>query len=224
MNGFVRTLAASAAATLVASAHAGLVTSGSFDFMQVGAGYIDVQTFGSELVDLVTVSSPPVGSRIFLGGLIPGVENFYSDLDFDAASGSMASFSFRSEIEVSPFVLPEYEWAFAGNRLGFTSDVPVEILLDASLFLNGGGVGFFGVYGDGQAPQIFPFPTDRLTYFVTVGPGTHIITWGVMTAPSGGTGMMDGTVTLNFVPAPGAAALLALAGVAGLGTTRRRRA
>jgi hypothetical protein len=216
-----RLFAPLAAAIIVTPALAG-VTGGSntIDLMQTGSGYIDLDNPGQDsFEDLTSIINPPVGSFLFLGGVIPGVESFYGELGFESINESVARFEFRNEIEVVPFALPDYEWAFSGNRLVFTTVVPVEIFLLGNLSVAGAGLGFLEVYGDDSPALVNPFGGEW-GVFLTLGAGTHTIAWGAMSGPSGGSADFEGSVTLTLVPAPGAVALLA---AAGLVLTRRRR-
>jgi hypothetical protein len=216
-----RLFAPLAAAIVVAPAFAGIVGgTNTIDLMQTGSGYIDLENPGQDSFrDLTTIVNPPVGSFLFLGGVIPGVESFYGELGFESINESVARFEFRNEIEVVPFALPDYEWAFSGNRLVFTTVVPVEIFLLGNLSVAGAGLGFLEVYGDDSPALVNPFGGEW-GVFLTLGAGTHIIAWGAMSGPSGGSADFEGSVTLTLVPAPGAVALLA---AAGLVLTRRRR-
>jgi len=219
----VRALGASvAAATLVVAptASAGLLFGGgnSIDLMQVGTGYIDVADPGqSEFTDLAQIFSPPVGSSLLLGGSIPGVESFYSELAFTNLDGPIATFEFESDIDIES-IPPEYDISFAGSRLVFNTVVPVLLTLTGTVTSDGSASGFFYLYGT-SAP-IFLFGT--VNYTVEIGPGTTEIAWGVLgqdTSPTNDA-VFAGSLSLTLVPAPGAVALLAAAGlIAG----RRRR-
>lgn len=219
----VRALGASvAAATLVVAptASAGLLFGGgnSIDLMQVGTGYIDVADPGqSEFTDLAQIFSPPVGSSLLLGGSIPGVESFYSELAFTNLDGPIATFEFESDIDIES-IPPEYDISFAGSRLVFNTVVPVLLTLTGTVTSDGSASGFFYLYGT-SAP-LFLFGT--VNYTVEIGPGTTEIAWGVLgqdTSPTNDA-VFAGSLSLTLVPAPGAVALLA---AAGLLAGRRRR-
>ena len=216
-----RIFAALAAASAVAPALAGIIGgTNEITLMQTGSGYIDLNNPGQDSFrDLTSITNPPVGSLLFLGGVIPGVEAFYGRVEFLSVDATTARFGFRNEIEVIPFALPEYEWAFSGNRLSFTTVVPVELALYGELDVDGAGLGFLEVYGDGQNPYVNPFGGDW-GIGLTLAAGTHTIAWGAMSGPSGGFADFEGGITLTLVPAPGAVALLA---AAGLVLPRRRR-
>jgi hypothetical protein len=216
-----RLFAPLAAALLVAPAFAGIVGgTNTIDLMQTGSGYIDLENPGQDsFEDLTSIADPPVGSFLFLGGVIPGVESFFGELEFSSLSESTARFDFLNEIEVVPFALPDYEWAFSGNRLLFTTVVPVEVTLFGSLMTSGAGLGFLEIYGDDADPFVNPIGGEWGVSF-TLGAGTHAIAWGAMSGPSGGAAEFAGSMTLTLIPAPGAVALLA---AAGLILSRRRR-
>lgn len=222
---FHRMCAPLAAGLLVAPAWAGIVGgSNSIDLMETGAGYVDLKDPGNDdFHDVIGVENPPVGTNIFLEGFIPGVQAFSSDLTFTTITGSgneTARFDFENGLSVAPFALPDFEWAFAGNRLVFTTVVPVEVFLLGEVTVADSGLAFFGVYGDGEPPLVNPiggvWGVSR-----TLAAGTHTIAWGAMAGPSGGSASFNGFLTLTLVPAPGAVALLA---TAGLVLPRRRRA
>lgn len=208
------------AALVATPALAGVVGgSGTIDRMETAAGYIDLDTGGEFIADLIGVDAPPVGSFIFLGGGIPGVEMFFGELEFASTAGPVARFESMNSLEVDPFAFPENEWAFAGNRIIFSSTVAVEVFMLVDLNVEGGGLGFLEIYGDAAPPFLNPVGGTWGVSF-TLAAGTHTIAWGAMSSPAGGTAEMDGFLTLTLVPAPGAMALLA---VAGLITGQRRR-
>lgn len=222
---FQRLCAPLAAGLMVAPAWAGIVGGpNSIDLLQTGSGYVDLDNPGNDsFQDVISVVDPPVGSFLFLDGGIPGVEAFASEIEFTSITGAFgetARFDFENDITVVPFALPEFEWAFAGNRLQFTTVVPVEVFLFGAVTTAGGGLAFFEIYGDGAGPFINPVSSDW-GVSVVLGAGTHKIAWGAMAGPSGGSAGFDGFVTLTLVPTPGAVALLAAAGVV---LPRRRRA
>lgn len=214
------------AALVAAPAFAGVVGgTGSVDFMQTGIGYVDLEAGTEQFEQLVTLVNPPVGSYLLLGGGIPGVETFFGGIEFLSVEGPVARFASTNSIEVDPFAFPENEWAFAGNRVQFTTDVPVEVNLDAILnpespggFLDGAGVGFLEIYGDSSGPFINPVSGAWNLKFVLAA-GTHTLAWGALCGPAGGSAELDGVLSLTLIPAPGALALLAVAGLVG---NRRR--
>lgn len=209
------------AALASAPAFAGLVGSpNSIDFMQTGVGYVDLDAGTEAFDDLVTIVDPPVGSLIFLGGSIPDVESFYGAVEFTSAVGPVARFDSLNEIEVDPFAFPENEWAFSGNRVRFSTIVPVEVNLLVDLTLAGAGLAFLEIYGDTSGPFLNPVGGTWGLNF-TLAAGTHTLAWGAMSGPSGGSSEMDGFLTLTLIPTPGAFALLAVAGL--VGNRRRRR-
>ena len=208
------------AALVATPALAGVVGgSGTIDRMETAAGYIDLDAGGEFIADLVGIDAPPVGSFIFLGGGIPGVETFFGELTFASTTGPVARFESMNSLEVDPFAFPENEWAFAGNRITFSTTVAVDVFMLVDLNLEGGGLGFLEIYGDASGPFLNPVGGTWGLNF-TLAAGTHTIAWGAMSSPTGGTAEMDGFLTLTLVPAPGAMALLA---VAGLITGQRRR-
>jgi len=219
----VRALGTSvAAATLMVSStvSAGILFGGdnSIDLMQVGHRYINTADPGEiEFTDLAQIFSPPVGSSLLLGGSIPGVEAFYSDLTFTSLVGPTATFEFESDIDIET-IPPEFEISFAGSRLVFNTVVPVLLTLTGTVTSDGSASGFFYLYG--TAVPVFLF--DSVNYSVEIGPGTTAIAWGVLgrdTSPTNDA-VFAGSLSLTLVPAPGAVALLAAAGlIAG----RRRR-
>lgn len=218
-------LAPLAAVAISAPALAGIFGSPpAFTSMQVGRGYIDLQNpFGSG-GNTSTITNPPVGSFLLMGGGIPNVERFLSVLDFTSASttstGHVATFDFRNELEVDPFSIPEFEYAFAGNRLQFTTEGPATFQFSGPLSVSGGGALFVYDYAHPQDVIIVDESFAMVDVTVVFGAGAHTIAWGVLSSAEGGTADWEGTATLRAVPAPGAAALL---GMAGLFAGRRRR-
>jgi hypothetical protein len=218
-------LAAVAAVAVSGPALAGIVGSpADFSLMQVGRGYIDIQNPFATGISSASIANPPVGSFLLLGGGVPNVERFLSVLEFDqtttSSTGHLSIFSFRNEVEVDPFALPQFEYAFAGNRLEFTTDAEGSFLVTGATQGSGGGAIFFYDYADPTSLEIVPIVMDEFLLSKSFGAGSHTIVWGVLADPSGGMGDWEGVASVFVVPAPGAAALLALAGlVAG----RRRR-
>jgi hypothetical protein len=214
-----------AAAAISGSAFAGIVGgSASIDFMQVGRGYLDFQDPFEGGSNTATIANPPVGSFLRIGGGIPDVERFLSTLVHNAAGptaeGFRSTFFFRNEIEVDPFALPEFEHAFAGNRLSFTTSADSVFTASGFVGLSGAAALFFN-YSDPQSLVIMDVPLEEYSISIGLEAGNHTIAWGVLADPSGGMGDWDGSASLLVVPAPGAAALLALAGLV-LGHRRRR--
>lgn len=221
----VQRLCAPLAAGLVAiPAWAGVVGgSGSIELMQAGSGYVDLNNPGNDsFQDVISAKEPVVGTFLFLDGGIPGVEAFASEIEFTSVTGPFgetARFDFENSITVVPFALPKFEWAYAGNRLQFTSILPVEVVLSGFVAVDGGGLSFLEVYGDGAAPFLNAI-SGTWGVSVTLDPGTHTIAWGALAGPTGGNAEFDGSLTLTIIPTPGAMVLLAAAGVA---VPRRRR-
>lgn len=218
-------LAAVAAVSLSGPALAGIVGSpADVSLMQVGRGYIDVQNPFATGISTASIADPPVGSFLLLGGGIPNVERFLSILEFEQATtsstGHLAIFSFRNEVEADPFALPQFEFAFAGNRLEFTTDAEGSFLVTGSTQGSGGGAIFFYDYAEPTSIQIVPIVMDEFLFAKSLSAGSHRIAWGVLADPSGGMADWEGVASVFVVPAPGAAALLA---VAGLVARRRRR-
>jgi hypothetical protein len=214
-----------AAVAISGSAFAGIVGgSAGIDSMQVGRGYVDFQDPSGGGASTATIANPPVGSLLLLGGGIPNVERFLSVLEFTSAetdsSGSLSTFDFRNELEVDPFEGPEFEFAFAGNRLEFTTAGSADFSFTASLDVSGGGAMFVYNYSTG-ALILVDESYEEVNVTVLFDAGTHTIAWGVLAGTGGGFGDLEGTATLFVVPAPGVAALLAMAGLV-LGHRRRR--
>lgn len=213
------------AALVAAPAFAGIVGgTGSVDLMQTGVGYVDLQSGSEQFDQLLSRVNPTVGSYLLLAGGIPGVETFFGAIEFSSMEGPVVRFSSISRLEVVPFAFPENEWAFSGNRVRFTTDVPVEVNLDAILnpgppgLVEGSGVGFLEIYGDSSGPYILP-SSGPWNLNVVLAAGTHTLAWGAMCGPTGGSAELDSVLSLTLVPAPGALALLAVAGLVG---NRRR--
>lgn len=213
------------AALVTAPVFAGVVGgTGSVDFMQTGVGYVDLEAGSEQFNQLVTLMSPPVGSYLVLGSGIPSVGTFFGQLEFTSVEGPVARFFSNSRLTVQPFAFPENEWAFTGHRVQFTTDVPVAVNFEAVLnpeppgFLANAGVGFLEIYGDSSGPFINPISGAWNLNFVLEA-GTHTLAWGAMCGPTGGSAELQGMISLTLVPAPGALALLAVAGLVG---NRRR--
>lgn len=218
----IRSCAPLLAALAATPAFAGIVGGGvgSIDYMQTGFGYIDLETGSETIDDIVSVDNPTVGAFIFIGGGIPGAGSFLGDLAFTSIEGPVARFDAVNEVHVDPFGLSDDEWAFSGNRVSFTTTVPVEVNLLVDLNVEGAGLGFLEIYGDAAGPFLNPVGGTWGLNFV-LDAGTHTLAWGAMSGPDGGVAEMDGFLTLTLVPTPGAFALLAVAGL--VGNRRRRR-
>lgn len=220
-------LAPLAAVAISGTALAGIFgTPPEFISMQVGRGYVDLlDPFGAGS-NTATITSPPVGSFLLLGGGIPGVERFLSVLEFTSAettaAGHVATFSFRNELDVHPFAGSPSEFAFAGNRLAFSTAGAATFTFHGPLGVSGGGALFVYDYARPQDILIVDESYASVEVTLVLGAGSHTIAWGVLSNPDGGTGDWEGTATLVAVPAPGAATvLLAVAGVT-VGRRRRR--
>lgn len=219
-------LAPLAAVALSATASAGIFGSPpEFTLMQVGRGYLDVQDpFGSG-INTASITNPPVGSFLLLGGGIPGVERFLSQLSYSSSettfNGYLSTFNFRNEVEVDPFSLPESEYAFAGNRLEFTTAGPSTFTVFGDVDLVGGGALFVYDYSNPSSLLIMDVPVEAFGISIELSAGNNTIAWGVLAESEGGLGDWEGSATLLAIPAPGAAALLALAGLI-IGHRRRR--
>jgi len=210
------------AALAATPAFAGIVGGGvgSIDYMQTGFGHVDLETGAESIDDIVSVDDPTVGSFIFIGGGVPGAGSFLGEITFTSTVGPVARFDSVNDIDVEPFALSGDEWAFSGNRVSFTTTVPVEVNLLVDLNVEGAGLGFLEVYGDSSNPFLNPVGgTWGLNFMLAAG--THTLAWGAMAGPDGGVAEMDGFLTLTLVPTPGAVALLAMAGL--VGNRRRRR-
>ena len=222
----IRRLAPLAAVAISGTAVAGIVgTPAQITSMQVGRGSIDIQNpFGSG-VNTATIANPTVGSILLLGGSIPNVERYLSVLEFASISetgeGIRSRFDFQNEIEVDPFASPEFEYAFAGNRLQFTTETATSFTVAGSVSLSGGGALFVYDYSDPQSLFIMDVPLDVFAYSFSLEAGSHTIAWGVLAEPEGGLAEWEGAASVLVIPAPGAVALLSIAGFV-LGRRRRR--
>jgi hypothetical protein len=206
-----------------ASASAGLVggSNHSIDLMQIASGFVDLaDPSASTFTDLTSVAVPPVGSYLNLQGVIPGNRSFLGDLEFISCDGVTSVFDFEFAVQSVPFDSTGFEFFFAGGRLDIVSEVEFSVRLDALVGGSGGGLAFLYDY-DNEAPHLFFPSSEPVDFILTFGPGMHRIAWGALVDPTGGEAGIDGSIVFTFVPAPGAVALLALAGFA---VSRRRRA
>lgn len=203
-----------------ASASAGL-TGGThtIDFMQIASGFLDAENPSSDtFTDFTTINDPPVGSYLDLEGLIPGTRSFLGGLDFISCDGVTSIFDFRFEAETVPFDATGLEFFFSGGRLEITSSVDFRVTLGALVGGSGGGLAFLYDY-EGVTPYLFFPSSDPVDFTMDFAAGSHRIAWGALVDHTGGDADLEGSLTINFVPAPGAFVLLTLAGV----TASRRR-
>lgn len=209
------------AAMAASPAIAGIVGGpGSVSLMQTASGYVDIESGGEFTADLVSIENPAVGSFLFLAGGIPGTERFLGRVEFATISGPVARFESRNEMEVDPFALPANDWAFSGNRVRFTTEVPVELTLLVEVETSGAGAAFLEIYGDDAVVYLSP-STGTWSLALSLGAGTHTIAWGAVAGPMGGSASAEGSLSINFIPAPGAFGPLAAAWLLG-GRGRRR--
>lgn len=219
-------LAAFAVATCSSQVFAGLVGGpAQISLMQVGRGHADAPDFFSKAINTVTIADPPVGSFLRLGGGIPAVERFLSILTFEStatiSTGYLANFSFRSEVETAPAASTAHDFSFAGNRLGFTALEEGDLTLAGQTQGSGSGSLFFLDYADPTTLHIIPIVSDSFLVSISFSAGDRMFAWGVLNDPAGGMADWEGVASVFVVPAPGAAALLALAGLL-VGRRRRR--
>lgn len=198
---------------------------GNIDQMMVGDGYFDFIGGGAfDFVDAFALEDPPVESGIAIYSTVPGVETTGALLAWTASEGPTAVFFSESLLQLESDVPDQFEGAFAGERLTFTSDVDVLVNLTGVLSLSGDAIGFLYVYQEGfYEPVVFTGDVAQHTVLLTAG--THKIAWGVLGAIGDGGEMasadMEAVVTLTLVPSPGAVCLLATAGLVGVRGRRR---
>lgn len=186
--------------------------------MQAGAGFLDLDhPVPDPFADLVTIASPPVLSHLRIEEMVPDIRSYHSELAFFSIDGPVATFGFDDAIVLAPWHLGEYEFAFAGSRLAFTSELGVIVTLTGELVASGTGYGFFDVGGDLEG--LVTFGESMVSYTTTLGPGLQTIAWGSIVGNAGGYAGFEGTVTLTLIPGPGSLALFAAAGA----IARRRR-
>jgi hypothetical protein len=208
---------AAASLGLAAFAQAGVV-SGEVQRMEAGAGFLDLDfPMPDPFFDLASIVTPPVGSFILVEESIPDIRAYRSRLGFMSIDGVDANFDFENSMTLSPWHLGDYEFAFAANRLAFTSDLGVIVTLTGDLATSGTGYGFFEVGGD--LAGLVTFGESMVSYSVALGPGAQVISWGSLVGNAGGFADFEGTVTLTLVPGPGSFALFVAAGA----VARRRR-
>lgn len=217
---FVPAFALTAIALSSSPASAGLVGGDhSFGFMQIASGFIDIaDPSSSTFTDLVTIHDPPVGSFLDLQAVVPGSRSFLGALDFTSSDGVTSRFDYNFEAEAVPFEASGFEFFFSGGRLDVISTVEFSITLEGLVGGGGGGIAFLYDYDD-RAPHLFFPSSDPVDFSIHFAAGSHRIAWGALVDHTGGTADIEGSLTFNFVPAPGAALLLTLAGV----TASRRR-
>lgn len=217
----VRLLSASSVATamlaLATPVHAGVVF-GQVNRMEGGAGLIDLDfSVPDPFLDIATINTPAIGSYLLVEATVPDISAYTSGLEFTTVSGADAVFSFSNGRQLTPWHLGEYEFAFAANRLAFTSTYGVIVTLRGNLSTVGTGYGFFDVGGDVQ--DIITFGSSPVEFETTLGAGSQVISWGSIVGNAGGSAMFTGTLTLTLVPGPGSLALFAASGL----VARRRR-
>lgn len=196
-----------------------------FTFMQVSRGGLDAQAPFVSGGNHATVPQPPTGSFLLLSGGFPNGDRYLSVLEYLAATttltGHLAEFGFRNEVDVDPFASPQFEYAFAGNRLQFTSEAEATFTATGATQGAGSGAVFLYDHADPQGLRIFPIVGDQFLLSASFAAGSHTIVWGVLSDASGGMADWEGVASIFVVPAPGAATAFALAAIA-LGRRRRR--
>lgn len=228
----IRSLAAAATLGTASVASAGMFFgdggvsgTGNIDQMMVGLGYFDFIGGGAfDFVDAFALEDPPVESELAIYSSIPGVETAGASLAWTTRNGPTAVFLSESLLQLESDVPDQFEGAFAGQRLSFTSDVDVLVNLTGVLSLSGDAIGFFYVYQEGfYEPVVFTGDVAQHTVLLTAG--TNKIAWGVLGAIGDGGEMasadMEAVVTLTLVPSPSAVCLLATAGLVGVRGRRR---
>ena len=217
--------AATAAALAVAGgAQAGFDGSGlTFTEIVVGGGYVDFENpFNPDYADFIDLSDPSPGSFLEIAGADPNFGSLNAGISFGSFNDGVALFSFWSNLAALPFGdVPNADLAFAGQRVSFTTVVPVMVTLIGSVQASGTGVGFLDIYNDGDVDGEFFTPGDNpvLVQFMLEA-GTYDLAMGGATTVAGGFASFDGTLAIVAIPSPGVMALL---GVAGLVSRRRRR-
>ena len=190
---------------------------------------MQIRSYLLPVVPVVTIATTGIAQANFIGN--GGFENGLTGWELAAANGgsgvySVANDLFGQGIGQSAFV---GYYAPADSSLLSYSTVSVaagtQMQLDFSLAANGfGQVAFFQVSLDGSNAEQFsivstnylqPLSSYSFTYTAL---GAHRLAFGWRGQPTGDLFILDG-ISLTAVPAPGAIALLGLAGLTG----RRRR-
>lgn len=217
----VRPITVAAALALAAPAFAGISFGPSVSRMAIGTGFIDAEAPDPfSAADSAVIDSPPVGSLLIMGGVFPGVGDFFAELSFSDVDDDRVVFSFSNGLNAAPFGGTGFEFAMSGNRLTFSAETEVLITLSGDLLTEGGGVAGLNVLGD-AVPPVFFSDDGLVEYAFRIGPGVHTIGWGALVSPAGGATGFEGTISFVAVPAPGSAALLVAAGLV-TGRGRRR--
>jgi hypothetical protein len=216
----LRTCTIAAACGLAAPAFAGVSFGPSISRMLIGNGFVDVEAADPwGYTDSALIDSPPVGSTLIMGGIVPGVGDFFAELSFSDEDADRAVFSFSSGVNAVAFGGSGYEFAMSGNRVTFSTETELLVTLRGDLLTEGGGLAGFNVL-NGSASPVFFSDDGIVEHSILLGPGVHTIGWGALVNPLGGATGFEGTVSFVAVPAPGSAALLI---AASLVTGRRRR-
>lgn len=210
------------AAVLSGSAHAGIpMGSHGFDFMMVASGFVDANAPDpSGLNDITSIVMPPVGSSLGIQGIVPGSRSFSGLLEFMEDTVDQATLTFDFEAAANAFEPRGTEAFMSMGVIGFTSEYASTVHLEALLGGGGASAAFLYIVGD-PVPLVFLPQGEPVIASVNLGPGSHVVAWGV--AIGGGGGFADlgnqGQISFSFVPAPGSVLILGFAGLAG---ARRR--
>jgi MYXO-CTERM domain-containing protein len=191
---------------------------------------MQIRSYLLPIVPVVTIATTGIAQANFIDD--GGFENGLTGWTLDAANGgsgvySVANDLFGQGIGQSAFL--GYYAAPGQSSLMSNSIVSVaagtQMQLDFSLAANGlGQIGIFQVSLDASSREMFstlstsymqPLSSYSVTYTAM---GAHRIAFGWIGQPTGDLFILDG-ISVTAVPAPGAIALLGLAGLAG----RRRR-
>jgi hypothetical protein len=210
------------ATALPASNALAALTSGTYavDSMQIASGFLDLDDpSSSTFTDLNSIDLPPVASFLVMLGVVPETRSFFGSLDFTSAGSTTASFDLDFQATTVPFSTSDLELFFSGGRIELTSSVPFSVTLDALVGGSGGGLAFLYDYNVLEPNLLFP-SGEPASLTLDLAAGSHTIAFGALVDSNGGNADLEGSLTFNFVPSPGAVALLA---VAGLSASRRRR-
>ncbi|MHC4833260.1 MAG: hypothetical protein ACYTFH_05090 [Planctomycetota bacterium] len=223
-------VASAAAATLLGVAGSAIGGFADFDVtideMESVNGFVDFDNpFDEEYAELIEIGDPPAGSYIEFASGIPDVGEFASNIVFGSNNAGTAMFTFTAMLDVASFADNPFglDLAVSGHRVTFTSEVDVIVTLLASVDpgTSDNAYGFLEVYGDGVPEGTFFSPGDNpIAEEFVLQAGTSSVAFGAAVGPDGGFGGFNGTIAFTAVPAPGAVALL---GIAGLLARRRRR-
>ena len=241
-------LVVTATAGLNASVHADVVYDVAdlgFGYVNTSTPESLLETMTTSLDNDIDWDTPQPGVfSNMIGGSIPSQGSWIAGMSYDSMVGAKSTFTFNTQIAANAFspgvggvTGSNYSVAAASVTLNNTQQISVS-WHSTAFTASGAGDAFISIClmppdpvgDDPEQPSSMVYfqrfsassgPLDITMLLEAIGTGSaYVIGWGSGSGMAGGIASFDGEFTVTTVPAPGAAALI---GLAGLVATRRRR-